>query len=114
MSARSAAITLSAQYPICTSELAAPRSPSGRNQASTPCSWQKRPMAATLSSPARQRASASASPNLRLSSPSALHQLLTNPPLRPLGPPPQMSCSSRTMSSSGSASFRNQAVHIPV
>ncbi len=30
---RSAAITFPAQYPICASELAAPRSPSGRNQA---------------------------------------------------------------------------------
>ena len=38
----------------------------------------------------------------------------TNPPLRPLGPPPQMSCSSSTTSMPGSSSFRNHAVHIPV
>ena len=45
---------------------------------------------------------------------SSSHQALTKPPLRPDGPPPQMSCSSRTTSSSGARSLSWRAVHSPV
>src|SRR5437867_3833788 len=39
---------------------------------------------------------------------------LANPPLRPLGPPPQMSCSRMAMPRSGLRSCRKYAVHRPV
>src|SRR3989442_45599 len=48
----------------------------------------------------------------RLSSSS--HHPLANPPLRPLGPPPQMSCSRITIPRPGSAWVRKYAVHKPV
>src|SRR3989304_3704326 len=47
-------------------------------------------------------------------SPRCPHHPSQNPPLRPLGPPPQMSASSSKTSRSGERSFRNHAVHMPV
>src|SRR4029453_319640 len=57
---------------------------------------------------------ASPSPYVSRTSRIFSHHPSQNPPLRPLGPPPQMSVSSSTTSRSGCRSFRNHAVHMPV
>ena len=73
----------------------------------------ERTESSTLSSPALQRRARRRRRASR-SGANSDQKLFTNPPLRPLGPPPQMSCSSITMSTPGSSSVRYHAVHIPV
>ena len=81
----------------------------------------RRPLASSHHAPissidrAATRRSAALARRKRSSSRSASsYSPFTNPPLRPLGPPPQMSRSSSTTSMAGSRSLRNHAVHIPV
>src|SRR5205085_11788600 len=63
---------------------------------------------------ARQALVAASAPYSVTSPWSSSHQPLAKPPLRPLGPPPQMSCSRTTTPRSGSRSVRKNAVHRPV
>ena len=83
-------------------------------QASTRCSSHQRPIPSTASCAARVSRSAAASPKRRRSAGRPNHIAFTKPPLRPLGPAPQRSDSSRTTRASGSSSVTNQAAHIPV
>src|SRR6187200_2797534 len=107
-------MTASAHSPTCEALEAVPRSPSARYQASNPWASQNAPIAVTLASPARHSRSAASSPNRSHSPVRSPQKELTNPPLRPLGPPPQMSCSRSTTSTPGSSCRRNHAVHMPV
>ena len=82
-----------------------PRSPASRNHASTSFADAERPDAGRPRA-CRRRTEREGRPrrrSARASSPTPLHHPFTNPPLRPLGPPPQMSCSSSTTSQSGLA-----------
>ncbi len=103
---RSAVMTSSAHRPTWSSEAATTYSPSPRYQASIPWSSQKRPIARTLSSPASQSAIAARSPNRCARYSMSPQNEFTKPPLRPLAPPPAMSCSRITTSIPGSSSVR--------
>src|SRR6266849_9750361 len=61
------------------------------DQASTPWASQNSPMDTMLSEIARQARTAASAPYRAMSPPSSSHHPLANPPLRPLGPRPQMS-----------------------
>ena len=76
---------------------------------------------AELADPARPRpraaratASAPSAPQRSRMFGSESHITLQKPPLRPLGPWPQVLASSRTTRASGSSAFACQAAHIPV
>jgi hypothetical protein len=110
---RSASDTATRTETSCVGFVDTPRSPDGSYQASTPASSHQAPTSSI------DRAAASIvrrppSPWRSSSRPASSYRPLTNPPLRPLGPPPQMSRSSSTTSRAGSRSLRNHAVHIPV
>ena len=90
------------------------RYPAGTTQASTPLASHQAPMPPTASSASRASVSAASRPYRRISSGTFSHQPWTKPPLRPLGPPPQMSCSRMVIRVPGARSRRNQAVHMPV
>jgi hypothetical protein len=102
------------QRPSIAGFVATARSPPGVNHAATSLAAHHSPIARgerpTWSSSSR----ASFSPKVETRSVTCPHQPSQKPPLRPLGPPPQMSCSTSTTSSPGSRSVRNHAVHIPV
>src|SRR2546428_11657689 len=63
---------------------------------------------------ARHARTAASGPYSATSPSSSSHHPLAKPPLRPLGPPPQMSCSSTTTPRLGADSVRKNAVHNPV
>src|SRR6267143_1263352 len=63
---------------------------------------------------ARHARTAASAPYSATSPSSSSHHPLAKPPLRPLGPPPQMSCSRTTIPRLGSDSVRKYAVHKPV
>jgi len=92
--------------PTCVGFVATVISPAPVNHASTCSRSQKRPIASTLRDAAIASSIASASPKRRAISGTAVHHAFTKPPLRPDGPPPQMSCSTITTSIAGSRSFR--------
>ena len=80
-----------------------------------PCAADQRPSSSTAPSIARAAATrALDSPYRSISVGSSSHQPVTNPPLRPDGPPPQMSASSRTTRAPGASSASRSAVHSPV
>src|SRR6267143_117594 len=63
---------------------------------------------------ARHARTAASAPYSATSPSSSSHHPLAKPPLRPLGPPPQMSCSSNTTPRLGDDSLRKYAVHNPL
>src|SRR5437588_8474676 len=67
-----------------------------------------------LADSARHARTAGSTPYSLISPSSSSPHPLAKPPLRPLGPPPQMSCSRTVMPSSGRLWERNHAVHRPV
>ncbi len=83
-------------------------------QASTPSASHQAPIALALADDASHAASARSGPNRSRSDGSDVHSVSQKPPLRPLGPCPQMSASSTTTRQSGARSSSCQAVHMPV
>src|SRR5262245_49386815 len=100
--------------PSCLGLVATARSPPWRNHASTPFALHQVPISVGERPHVISSSIASASPYTSRTSRIFSHHPSQKPPLRPLGPPPQMSPSSSTTSRSGLRSFRNHAVHIPV
>ena len=112
---RSAVMTPSAQRPTWSSEAATTYSPSARYQASIPSSSQK-PSDRLARCPRRHRRARSrlGRRTVRARYSRSPQNEFTKPPLRPLAPPPAMSCSRITMSTPGSSLVRWRAVHMPV
>ena len=82
--------------------------------ASTPFASHHPPISSIASSIAWAAATARSGPCRSISVGSSSHQPVANPPLRPDGPPPQMSASSRTIRAPGACSAIRIAVHSPV
>ena len=111
-SSRQVAITPS-QAPDWACDVVVQRCPPRWYCASMPCSSQNAPISSTAASQARASASAPSAPHSCTSVPSLAHQEIAKPPLRPLAPPPQMSCSSTTTSHDGSRCLMRMAVQSP-
>ena len=111
-SSRQVAITPS-QAPSWACDVAVQRCPPRWNCASMPCSLQNSPISSTAESAACAMASPPSRPHSSTRVPSLAHHEIAKPPLRPLAPPPQMSCSSTTTSHEGSRCLIRIAVQRP-
>ena len=78
------------------------------------CSAAHAPIASTVAALTWASSIAASTPKSATSSGSSSHQAVTNPPLRPLAPLPQIACSISTTRADGSCSVTKNAVHSPV